>query len=259
MHKLKKIYYSSETDEVVDYKTKPIKIDKSYKYINKNIFNKFFSWFTYRFFATPYAFIIFKLIKKIKFHNTKILKKHKKGGYFIYANHTNQFADGFCPGLICFPKKPHLIVHPNNVSMPFVGKLTKMWGAIPIPDDICATKNFYSAIEYVLNRNNPIIIYPEAHIWPYYTKIRNFSATSFRYPVKYNKPVFTFTTVYKQKKHGKKPKIEIYVDGPYYTNSNLPDKVAQQELRNVVFNTLKNRSNLSNCEYIKYIKKENLW
>lgn len=250
-----KIFYSSENDEVVSFKNKSLQIDENYKYISKNPLYRFFSWFTYRFIATPYAFIVFKLIKKVKFHNSKILKEFKHKGYFIYANHTNQFSDGFCPGLICFPQKPHLIVNSANLSIPIVGKFTKMWGAIPLPNTFEAIKNFHYAMEKIIEKN-PIVIYPEAHLWPYYTKIRDFPTTSFRYPVKYNKPVFTFTTIYKKKKLGKKPKIEIYVDGPFYSNDKLPEKEQQKELKNIVFNQLKERANLNNYEYIKYIHKE---
>ena len=56
---------------------------------------------------------------------------------------------------------------------------------------------------------------------------------------------------------GKKPKIEIYVDGPFYPNKNLPTKSAQVELKTQIFNKLNERSKQSNCEFIKYIKKEN--
>jgi len=249
------IYYSTENDEVTQFNEKKICINESYKYIHRNIFYKFFAWFTYRFIATPYAFIVFKIIKRVKFHNKKVLKPFKKGGYFIYANHTNQYSDGFCPGLICFPQKPHLIVNSANVSIPFVGKFTKMWGALPLPESISATKNFYHAIEEVLNNNNPIVIYPEAHLWPYYTKIRNFSASSFRYPVKLNKPSFAFTTTYHKTKNGK-PKIEIYIDGPFYVDNTLIDKEAQQKLKDEIFETLKSRAKLSNYEFINYVQKE---
>ena len=187
------------------------------------------------------------------------MKRFKKGGYFIYANHTNQFCDGFCPALICYPKKPSFIVNSANISMNFWGKFIKMWGATPIPNTINATKNFNNAINETLKNNNPIVIYPEAHLWPYYTKIRNFSNVSFRYPIKYNKPVFSFTTVYKKKRHSKKPKIEIYIDGPFYHNSNLPEKIAQKELRDVIFNKLNERASLSNYDCVKYIKKEIKW
>lgn len=251
-----KIYFSLETDEVVNFKNKEIKIDENYKYLPTNKFLKSLSFLIYKFIATPFAFITFKIFKHIKFHNAKILKQYKKGGYFIYANHTNQYLDGLCPALICFPKKPYIIVNSANTTIPIIGKYLKLFGALPVPNSINATKNLYNAINTILSQNNPILIYPEAHLWPYYTKIRNFSTVSFRYPVKFKKPVFTFTTVYKKRKHRKFPKIEIYVDGPFFANENLNEKLAQEELRNIVFDKLDERSNLSNYEYVKYIKKE---
>lgn len=250
------IYYEKETDEVINHNVKRKIIDEKYKYIHTNPIYKFWSSFSYYIFAIPYAFITFKLINKIKFHNLNLIKNLKEG-CFIYANHTNKQADAFAPALICAPNRPHIIVNSVNVSFPFIGKLANMWGAIPIPETISATRNFYSKIKKVLDSNNPIVIYPEAHLWPYFTKIRDFSSTSFFYPIKFNKPVFTFTTVYTKRKLRKKPKIEIYIDGPFYPNKNLPTKLAQEELKSVVYNTLNNRADLSNYEYIKYIKKEN--
>lgn len=256
MKSQKVIYYETEQDEIVPFNHKRKKIDENYKYIHKNPFYKIFSFITYRILATPFAFISFKLFKKIKFHNVNLLKKHKKDGYFVYANHSNQYCDGFCPALICFPKKPHIIVNPANVSIPFLGKFTQMWGALPLPENIEATKNFYRAIDLTLKNNNPIVIYPEKQLWPYHTKIRDFSISSFRYPVKFNKPVFTFTTTYKKFKNTRKPKIEIYVDGPFYPNQSVNPKEAQAQLKEKVFNQLCARASLSDYEFVKYIKKE---
>ena len=253
-----KIYYQTEHDEVFKANKKAIKIDDNYMYTIKNPIYKVFSWLSYYFFAVPFSFVYCKIINKIKFHNKKILNKYKKGGYFIYSNHTAEFFDGLCPGLICFPQKVHIIVNPVNISMPIIGKFTKMWGAIPIPEGLNATKNFYEKIESTLNKNQPILIYPEAHLWPYYTKIRNFSNTSFRYPIKYNKPVFTFTTVYKKRKTNKRPKVEIYVDGPFYPNKNMNNKESQQNLRNVVYSKLCEYANLSDYKFIEYIEREKL-
>lgn len=257
MKKEKTFVYYSENDKVTHFKERQISIDENYKYNNENFLYRFFSWFSYYFFAVPFAFVIFKVFKRVNFHNKKVLKNFKNTGYFIYANHTNQFGDGFCPGLICFPQKPNIIVHPFNISIPLIGKFNKMWGAIPIPANMAATKNFYSHIKHVLSKNQPILIYPESELWPYYTKIRNFSSTSFRYPIKYNKPIFIFTTVYTKRKFGKRPKIQIYVDGPFYINNTLPEKVAQQAIRDVVYNKMKERANLSNYEFVKYIKRSN--
>ena len=69
-------------------------------------------------------------------------------------------------------------------------------------------KNFINAIETHLNRKHPITIYPEAHIWPYYTKIRPFRDVSFRYPIQYKKPTFCMTNTYQS--YGKnRDKVKI--------------------------------------------------
>ena len=251
-----KLYYTNEqTDEVLQFKTSSKKIDKNYKYVNNDVIYRLWAFFTYIVLVVPIAYLFSHIFNKIKFFNKRVLKLHKKGGYFIYANHSNQFGDALCPTLICFPKRPYIIVNPVNLEISFLGRFFKMWGALPIPSTIEATKNFNSAIKHHLNKNKPILIYPEAHLWPYYTKIRNFPTSSFRYPIKFNKPVYTFTTVYKLKKLGKKPKIEIYVDGPFYADNSLPTKEAQQKLRNNIFSTMSNRSKNSNYEYVSYIKR----
>ncbi len=260
MKKLKfkdKVHYKNELeDEICDFGLTPIKIDKTYTYIHKNPFYRFFAWFTYRILATPICWVYIKLIRRIKFKNKSILKSYKKGGYFIYGNHTDQFSDGFSPSFITMPKKPYIICNADNVSMPFIGKLTRMWGALPLPEDIEATRKFNEAIERALEKNSPVLIYPEAHLWPYYTKIRPFSDKSFRYPVKYHKPVFTFTMVYKKPRHGKKPRQEIWVDGPFYADDSLEAKLARTKLRNQVYEAMTERAKLSNYEYLEYIKEE---
>lgn len=250
-----KIYYDDFDMEVIDYHINKTKIDRNYKYISKNPFYNMFGNFTYFCLAKPITWFIFKFIRKISYKNTKILKQSKKGGYFVYGNHTDQWSDALSHALICNPKKPRLICNSENLNVPVIGFLTKQWGALPLPDDIQATKNFYSAIESTLNKNAPIIIYPEAHLWPYYTRIRDFSSMSFRYPVKFNKPVYTFTTTYHKRKHSKKPKIVVYVDGPFYPSFNLDPKQAQQELRDKCFNVMCERAKLSDYEYVTYEKR----
>ena len=250
------IYYSDElNDEVISTKLKKKKIDKNYKYISKNFFYNIFGNFAYYCLAKPITWFIFKFVRHISYKNKKVLKQHKKGGYFVYSNHTDSWSDGLSHALICNPKKPSLICDSVNLSIPVIGFLTKQWGALPLPDDLQATKNFYSAIESTLNKNAPILIYPEAHLWPYYTKIRPFTSLSFRYPVKYNKPVYTFTTTFHKRKFSKKPRLEIYVDGPFYPDTYLPTKEAQQKLRDLCYNKMCERAKLNTYEFVKYEKR----
>ena len=248
-------YTNDQTDEVVNFNIKKKIINEKYQYSSNNIVYKMWCFFI-RIVIFPFGWLYYKIINPTKINNIKAIKSYKNGTFFIYSNHTNQYLDAFAPSLICFPKTPKIIVNADNVSIPFLGQILKMCGAIPVPDTFEASKNFYSEIEKSLTKN-PIVIYPEAHLWPYYTKIRQFPATSFRYPIKFNKPIFIFTTVYKLRKHNKKPKIEIFIDGPIFPNLTIPDKRAQYELRDKAYSIMKNRSKNSNYEYIKYIKRTN--
>lgn len=252
----KVVYYSDEINEEHSDKTFKIKkeIDSNYKYSNNNLFYRILSFIVYRLIATPFAFIYCKVFKGIKFKNVKVLKQLKNEGCFIYGNHTNPYSDAFSPHIITFPKKVYTIVHAANLNLPILGQSTKMLGALPVPTKLNGTRNFLSEIEKRCKQGNPILIYPEAHIWPYYTKIRPFTATSFSYPVKLNKPSFVLTTTYQRSNILKKTQIVIYVDGPFYGNPKLTLKNQQHELRDKVYNCMLKRSENNNVEVIKYIK-----
>lgn len=99
------------------------------------------------------------------------------------------------------------------------------------------------------------MIYPEAHIWPYYTKIRPFKDSSFRYPVQYQCPVICFTNTYQKRKHSKKPQIVTYVDGPFYPDAKLRGKEQKADLRNRVYEQMKERSSRNTLVLATYIKK----
>jgi 1-acyl-sn-glycerol-3-phosphate acyltransferase len=249
------VYYSDElNDEFSGSKVKARKINSTYKYINKNPIYKFFSFIAYRIIAIPIAFV-YKLCKGIKIENKQVLKKCKGKGYFVYANHTNRISDVLSPHVISFPTKTYTIVASENMNIPFVGGGTKMFGALPVPSSFDGMRNFVNAVEKRSVQGHPVLIYPEAHIWPYYTGIRAFKSTSFRYPVKFQDPSFCYTTTYQRNGNKKKPKIVIYVDGPFYPNKALDLKAQQEDLRNRIYACMLERSKNSDFEAIKYVKK----
>jgi len=258
MKKKQTFYYSSLDDEVCIETLEEIKIDENYIYISKNPFVKFFSFVYYRFIIFPIAFIYCKLIKRIKYKNKKALKQAKKTGYFVYGNHTNSISDAFSPSIITPTNKPYVIVNSKNLNLPILKKSTKHLGALPLPSSIKATKNFMMAIEKRLKQKHPIVIYPEAKIWPNYTGLRNFKIASFKYPVKYSVPSFTYTTTY-QKTKKNKCKTIIYIDGPFYPNSNLSVKEQELDLFKQIYSKMEGRTRLSNFETHNYIFKENTY
>lgn len=88
------------------------------------------------------------------------------------------------------------------------------------------------------------------------TIIRNFKYQSFRYPSSLNKPIFVLTNCYQKRKWSKKPKILIYVDGPFYPDNTLSELETAKKLRDITYNVMTERAEkYSTYEYIKYIKK----
>lgn len=257
MDKQKIIYYEDEVNsELVGSKIEAIKIDGKYKYTHKNPIWNITAFILYRIIAYPIAFIYAKMKFKLKIVNRKVLKKAKGKGIFLYSNHTQELLDVITPSFVTFPKRTYIVANPVNISLKGTSTVVRMLGALPTPEDIESSKNFIEAIKKYIRKNSTITIYPEAHVWPYYTKIRNYKDISFKYPVKLNAPVYASTTTYQKGKNGK-PRITVYVDGPFYPEENEKKSIKQksEELRDKVYNTMIERSKNSNFEYIKYIKK----
>ena len=250
-------YYSDElNDEFSGSHIIPRVIDEKYKYLHKNIFWNLAHFLVQNVLSVPIKVLYAKLKFRIKYIGKEKLKKYKKEGYFVYANHTQVFADTFLTSNVIYPKRNYLIVNPENVSMKFLGNFVQMFGAIPIPTGRDGMKNFLTAIKYHIQKGHSITIYPEAHIWPYYTKIRPFKSVSFKYPIELDKPVFCITNTY-QKRGKNKVKITSYIDGPFFVNEDLETKQEQKkDLRNRVYNQMVERSKNSNFEFIKYEYKD---
>ena len=251
------IYYEDElNDEFSKSSIEPRIIDENYKYVHKNPLWNLCSFVLQNILSVPIKILYAKIKFRIKYIGKEKIKPYKNEGYFIYGNHTQPFADTFIPSIPMYPKRNFLIVNPVNISLKGTGTLVEMLGAMPIPSNKSAMKNFLEAIKQKTNKGYAITIYPEAHIWPYYTKIRPFKDVSFKYPIQLEKPAFCITNTYQSYgRNNKKIKIVSYIDGPFYPNKELTLKEQQKELRNKIYNFMEERSKNSNIEHIKYIKK----
>lgn len=251
------IYYEDElNDEFSKSSIEPRIIDENYKYVHKNPLWNLCSFVLQNILSVPIKILYAKIKFRIKYIGKEKIKSYRNEGYFIYGNHTQPFADTFIPSIPMYPKRNFLIVNPVNISLKGTGTLVEMLGAMPIPSNKSAMKNFLEAIKQKMNKGYAITIYPEAHIWPYYTKIRPFKDVSFKYPVQLEKPAFCITNTYQSYgKNNKKIKIVSYIDGPFFPNKEQTLKEQQKELRNKIYNCMEERSKNSNIEHIKYIKK----
>lgn len=251
----KVVYYQNElTDEFSTAQIKAKKIDGNYCYDEDTAIRKIGHVGWYRILARPLAWVYLKLVYHHKIVNKKVLKETGGAGFFMYGNHTHPVTDAFMPSMVSYPRDAYVIVHPANVSMPVLGRITPSLGALPLPDDIDAAKNFVRAVKNRVQRGCCVAIYPEAHIWPYYTGIRPFVDTSFRYPIQCGKPVYCFTDTYQKRRFTTRPQIVTYVDGPFYPDPSLTAREQKKQLRDKVYHTMLERSKNNSVERIKYMK-----
>ena len=251
---MKKIYYYDDYDsDVVMSKNQEYVLNENYKWIHKSVFYKIVSYILYYIFFI-FSIIYSKLFLRVSIKNRRVLKG--KCNYYLYINHTQEMGDAFVPPIITRYKRPYYIVNKANLGIPFLGKLLPLLGAIVIPDKIHDMLKFRKALKYY-GKKNPIVVYPEAHVWPYYTKIRPFNTSSFQLAVEDEKEVYCATTTYQKSKFFKRPKIVIYVDGPFVCDDNLSKKEKTKRLEKLVHDKMVERSKNSNIEYVKYKKKYN--
>ena len=252
-NKTKKRYYKAYSDEFVTSKNQNYQLPENYIWIHENKFYNIGELITYSL-AWIFGFFYCKWGLNIKFENREILNDYKKTGFFLYGNHTQPVGDVFIPSQICKRKRIFTVVSPANLGVPIIGRLLPMMGALPIPTSIHKMKELWGTIRKRIEEKHCVVIYPEEHVWPYYTDIRPFPITSFRFPIECNVPAFCMTTTYQKRRFSKKPQITVYVDGPFLKDNSLNKKQQQKKLCDEIHECMVQRSKSSTYEYIKYEK-----
>lgn len=257
---MKKVYYwrDSLNDDFGNMNIKVKDIPANYKYYSRNVFY-LIAETVLRIIALPIIFVILKVGFLFRLKNRKVISNAKGQSYFLYGNHTNFLVDAYAPYLISFPHKNHVITQPAAASIPGLKTLVKLLGVLPISYTFNGLINLRKAVSYLTSHHRVITIFPEAHIWPYYTDIRPFTKVSFHYPVDTNLPCFAITTVYQKRLLSfiKLPKVVTYVDGPFYPDLSLPKEERIEKLRNDVYNAMKMRVDSNpKYNYCEYIYKE---
>lgn len=251
--KNKRIRYFESYDEDFFQSGEKYTLEKDYEYIQKGIIKRAISSLTYSL-ALIFSIVYCRIFLHVRFVGEEKLRK-ERGAFFLYGNHTQPIGDVFNPALACFPKRIYTVVSPANLHLPVIGRLIRPLGGLPLPDTLSGMINFSNAIKQRFDEGHPIVIYPEAHLWDYYTEIRPFGSGAFEYATKLDSPVYCFTTTYQKRKFCKKPRITIYVDGPFLSDAKGRRDRAKY-LHDKVFEQMKERSRLSNYEYVRYLKKD---
>lgn len=250
---MKKIqYYRELTDDLLD-DGKPHQVPPGYQWIRTGLWARIASGLTYGA-AVAFGTVYCRLVLHMKTVGAKKLRACK-GGFFLYGNHTQPVGDVVIPALVCFPKRIYTVVSPANLDLPVIGRCLPYLGALPIDSSVHGIKELTKALGTRIGQGHPVIVYPEAHVWPYCTFIRPFSESSFKFPDKYAVPAFSMTTTYQKRRFGR-PKMTVYIDGPFYGQGGRP-KARALALRDEIRDTMLQRSQNSSCAYIVYRPQKN--
>jgi 1-acyl-sn-glycerol-3-phosphate acyltransferase len=255
---MKKVVYYTDllADDFAGTDIKQKKINSDFKFIHSNPLWILAEFVVYRIIAEPLVFVFMKTVFGLKITGRNKLRTYRKNGFFLYGNHTSFFADAFVPSIANFPKKTFILVNPDSVSIPFLCNFVQMLGAVPIPDSFGAMKKFIDAIRRRIDRKKCIMIYPEAHLWPYCTFIRPFVSTSFGYAVNTGAPCFSMTTTYRRRRVIHTPKIVVYIDGPFFPDKSLTAAGQKEQLRSEVYTAMCIRAKNNSYEKIRYEKRQ---
>lgn len=198
------------------------------------------------------------ILHGIRTENKQALKKLNGQGAFIYANHV-AISDCF-KYCIYINKRVDTIGYSDALSIPVGGKLAVMLGLIPLPlkEDRDNFHKMTDAINFLVKeKKHYVLIFPEAHIWPYYTEIRNWPNNSLIYPSMMMAPIVPAVTVWKKRKFRKVPRQVIVFGEPIYPKEGESITFNKDYLHQECLAQMKEIArNHEQQQYIKYIKDE---
>lgn len=261
--KIKKtIYYSDPVnDDFANTGMKKKPLPKNLKFYHGGIFYYIISSFFYYVIAIPLLWMFAKIGWSYRVVGKKKLRKAHLGlhGFFVYGNHTCIADAMFAPVSIINPRRTYIVCSDESVSLGWIRWFEMMIGALPLPNDPDQTTRFIDAIEKHYRHGDAILIFPEAHIWPYCTRIRPFPDQSFTYPAQLGAPVVGICTTYEEHRFFKfrNPRAVIHISDPIYPDMTKPLGERAHLLREAVYAYMVDiSSSLDNVEYIRYLPKK---
>lgn len=228
-------------------------LPEDFQFIPQNPFWQAAAWFVYRLLARPIAFLFRKLWCRQRFENRACLGETRGQGIYVYANHTQKGMDAFLPCQLRQKGRGYIVVGPDALSIPGIRNLVQMLGAIPLGATLAQSQEMARCIHQRISQGNLIAIYPEAHIWPYYTGIRPFPEASFGYPARDGAPVYAMTSCYRRCLTRRRPQVVTYLDGPFYPDMSLSLPQRKKKLREQCYAAMTSRTAaFSNYQYYEY-------
>ncbi|MCR5078464.1 MAG: 1-acyl-sn-glycerol-3-phosphate acyltransferase [Bacilli bacterium] len=259
--KKKVVYYNDPlNDDFAGTNIKRKPLPKNYRFHHTNPIYRFLTSVFYYTLAWPAIFLYLKIGFHTKVVGKKNIRSLKKGGFFVYGNHTH-YIDAMTAQIYASRgRRTYIAADQDVTSLPFLRGLVSALGVIPVPLNPDESAKFKDAIAFHISKKHVISIFPEAHIWPYCTHIRPFGDASFVYPCELNRPAVAMVMTYRKRKifKNRKPLHTLHVSRPFYPDMKLSLPERKAALRNHIYDYfLDITSEDGNIEWIAYRKAEN--
>ncbi len=254
----KVIYYTDEKNDdfaPTNGRISTKRVDGDYPYRHGPLW-RLGSWAVYRLLATPLVWLYCKLAFGLRIKNKRALRG-LLGRYYLYANHTTMTLDAFLPTLLAFPYRGDVVTGPDAVSLPGLGGLVQMLGAVPLPTGVRGMNAFLERLQRSFDRRRAVLIYPEAHIWPFYNGIRPFSDASFSYPVRFGVPAVGAVVVWRKRRILRRlpPLATVWLSDPVSPPPQATPRAARRHLRGQIYRFMCDTAAREHSyAYIEYVK-----
>ncbi len=260
--KAKKTFYYLDplNDDFAGTGIKKTPLPASFRFYHGSLPYYVISSLLYYVVAVPILWLAGKILFSYRIVGKKRLRRAHFGtkGFFVYGNHTSLGDAIFAPIGLLAPRRTYIVCSDETVSIKGIRWLVMMLGALPLPDTPDKTPRFLEAMERHLRHGDAILVFPEAHIWPYCTKIRPFPDQAFTYPAQFGAPVVAICTTYEERPILKflNPRAVIHVSDPIYPDMGKALGERTHLLREAAYSYMVDvASSLDNVEYYRYLEK----
>lgn len=244
--------FESYADDFVVTKDQSRSVPEAYRWIRSDAPHRAASAALYAA-GLAFAAVYTRAVLHVRVEDARTERPICGKGCVLMCNHTQPVGDAFLPARALFPQRVYVVASSANLGIPVLGKLLPALGILPIPDRRADMRAFKDAVSARLRQGCCVVVYPEAHVWPYYTGVRPFPATSFAFAVDADVPVCSLTLTYQEPhRAGGRPRATAYLDGPFYPRADLGRRRAREELCSRVRACMEQRSQKSVYEHIRY-------
>lgn len=106
--------------------------------------------------------------------------------------------DPLLHALSIFPCRTHFTLLEETCAAPALGRLVRLLGGIPLPNDSRRLKDIEKAVGTALERRGMIHFYPEGECFLRGQEIRRFKAGAFYFAIRFGVPVVPLVTILKK-------------------------------------------------------------